>query len=174
MPAASSRRSCCLQSWFGRNKWAVRSGSRRGVSRDPAHESAIEGRHEFGRSPADPIRHFLSLRLLTTLLALVIIFAITRILVYDRGLSAVIAVVSVVYAIDAISDVYYAQLQRCDRMAEISKSLIARSLLSVIALAFATYFSRSLLWELQVLPWLGQSFFMDTIFASAPTVEWNL
>jgi len=93
-----------------------------------------------------PFAHFLSLRLLTTLLALVIIFAITRILAYDRGLSAVIAVVSVVYAIDAISDVYYAQLQRCDRMAEISKSLIARSLLSVIALAFATYFSRSLLW----------------------------
>jgi O-antigen/teichoic acid export membrane protein len=93
-----------------------------------------------------PFGHFLSLRLLTTLLALVIIFAITRILAYGWGLSAVIAVVSVVYAIDAISDVYYAQLQRCDRLAEISISLIARSLLSVIALALATYISRSLLW----------------------------
>ncbi len=90
--------------------------------------------------------HFVSLRLLMTSLALMIIFAITRIFAYTRDLTAVVLIVSVVYAIDAMSDVYYAQLQLCDRMAEISKSLIARSLLSVIALASAIYLSRSLLW----------------------------
>jgi len=90
--------------------------------------------------------HYLSLRLLMTSLALMIIFAIARILAYTWDLTAVVLIVGVAYAIDAISDVYYAQLQRCDRMAEISKSLIARSLLSVLALAGATYLSRSLLW----------------------------
>jgi len=90
--------------------------------------------------------HYLSLRLLTTLLALVIIFATTQILGYRRELTAVVLMVGVAYAIEAISDVYYARLQLHDRMAEISKSLIARALLSVLGLAFAIYISGSLLW----------------------------
>ncbi len=90
--------------------------------------------------------HYLSLRLLTTLLALVIIFAITQVLGYRRELTTVVLMVGVAYAIEAISDVYYARLQLYDRMAEISKSLIARALLSVLGLAFAIYISGSLLW----------------------------
>jgi len=90
--------------------------------------------------------HYLSLRLLTTSLALVIIFAITQALRYRWELTAVVLMVGVAYAIESISDVYYARLQLHDRMVEISKSLIARALLSVLGLAVATYFSGSLLW----------------------------
>jgi len=93
-----------------------------------------------------PFGHYLGLRLLTTLLALVIIFAITRILGLGWDLTAVILMVGAVYGIEAISDVYYARLQLCDRMAEISKSMIIRAPLSVLVLAIATYFSGSLLW----------------------------
>ena len=89
--------------------------------------------------------HYLSLRLLTTSLALLIIFAITRILAYSWELTAVILMVGLAYGIEAISDVYYARLQWCDRMAEISKSMIARALLSVLGLAIAAYFSGNLL-----------------------------
>jgi len=90
--------------------------------------------------------HYLSLRLLTTLLALVIIFAITQILGYRWELTAVVLMVGGAYAIETISDVYYARLQLHDRMVEISKSLIARALLSVLGLAVATYVTRNLLW----------------------------
>ena len=90
--------------------------------------------------------YYLTLRLLTTSLALAIIFAITQILRYRWELTAVVLMVGVAYAIEAISDVYYARLQLYDRMAEMSKSLIARAVLSVLALAIATYISRSLLW----------------------------
>jgi len=90
--------------------------------------------------------HYLSLRLLTTSLALVIIFAITQILGYRWELTAVVLMVGGAYAIETISDVYYARLQLHDRMVEISKSLIARALLSVLGLAVATYVSRNLLW----------------------------
>src|SRR6202047_2914575 len=69
--------------------------------------------------------HYLSLRLLTTSLALVIIFAITQILGYRWDLTAVVLMVGVAYAIETISDVYYARLQLHDKMVEISKSLIA-------------------------------------------------
>jgi O-antigen/teichoic acid export membrane protein len=90
--------------------------------------------------------HYLSLRLLATSLALVIIFAITQILRYRWELTAVVLMVGGAYAIETISDVYYARLQLHDRMVEISKSLIARALLSVLGLAVATYVSRNLLW----------------------------
>src|SRR3984893_2853641 len=69
---------------------------------------------------------YLSLHLLTPSLALVIIFAITQILGYRWDLTAVVLMVGVAYAIETISDVYYARLQLHDKMVEISKSLIAR------------------------------------------------
>jgi O-antigen/teichoic acid export membrane protein len=90
--------------------------------------------------------HYLSLRLLTTSLALVIIFGITQVLRYQWELTAVVVMVGIAYAIETISDVYYARLQLHDRMAEISKSLIARALLSVVGLAVATYVTGNLLW----------------------------
>jgi O-antigen/teichoic acid export membrane protein len=90
--------------------------------------------------------NYLTLRLLTTLLAFVIIFALTQVLGYGRELTTVVLVVGLAYAIETVSDVYYARLQLHDRMAEISKSMIARALLSVPALAIVTYVSRSLLW----------------------------
>ncbi len=89
---------------------------------------------------------YLSLRLLTTSLALVIIFAITQVLGYRGDLTAVVLMVGVAYGIETISDVYYARLQLHDKMAEISKSLIARAVLSVLGLAIATYMSGSVLW----------------------------
>jgi O-antigen/teichoic acid export membrane protein len=91
---------------------------------------------------------YLSLRLLTTTLALVIIFAITQVLRYGGELTAVILMVGVGYAVETISDVYYARLQLHDRMAEISKSMIARAVLSVFGLAVGTYVGGNLLWGL--------------------------
>jgi O-antigen/teichoic acid export membrane protein len=90
--------------------------------------------------------HYLSLRLLTTFSAFAVILGITRILRYDRELTAVVLMVGAAYGIETISDVYYARLQLHDRMAEISKSLMARAILSVFALAAATYLTRSVVW----------------------------
>jgi len=69
--------------------------------------------------------HYLSLRLLTTSLALAIIFAITQVLGYRWEMTVVAMMVGIAYAIETVSDVYYARLQLNDRMAEISKSLMA-------------------------------------------------
>jgi O-antigen/teichoic acid export membrane protein len=90
--------------------------------------------------------HYLSLRLLMTLAAFAAIFGITRILRYDWQLTEVVLMVGVAYGIETISDVYYARLQLHDRMAEISKSLMARAVLSVLALAAVTYATRSVVW----------------------------
>jgi O-antigen/teichoic acid export membrane protein len=90
--------------------------------------------------------HYLSLRLLMTLAAFAAIFGLTRILRYDWQLTEVVLMVGVAYGIETISDVYYARLQLHDRMAEISKSLMARAVLSVLTLAAVTYATRSVAW----------------------------
>jgi O-antigen/teichoic acid export membrane protein len=90
--------------------------------------------------------NYLSLRLLTTLLALALVFAVTQILGYDRELTTVVLMVGLAYGVETLSDVYYARLQLHDRMAEISKSMMARALLSVLGLAVVTFLTRSLLW----------------------------
>jgi O-antigen/teichoic acid export membrane protein len=90
--------------------------------------------------------HYLSIRLLTTGLALLIIFAITRIAGYGRQLSAVILMVGVAQAIEAISDMFHARLQQHDRMGWISKSLMARSGLSALGLTVGVYLTRDLRW----------------------------
>ena len=90
--------------------------------------------------------NYLSLRLLTTSLAFALIFGITQVLAYDRKLTTVVLMVGLAYSIETLSDVYYARLQLHDRMAEISKSMIARALLSVFGLAVVTYITRDLLW----------------------------
>jgi O-antigen/teichoic acid export membrane protein len=90
--------------------------------------------------------NYLSLRLLTTSLAFAIIFGVTQVLGYDRKLTTVVLMVGLAYSIETLSDVYYARLQLHDRMANISKSMIARALLSVFGLAVVTYVTRNLLW----------------------------
>jgi O-antigen/teichoic acid export membrane protein len=90
--------------------------------------------------------NYVGLRLLSTLLAFVIISAATQILGYGKELTTVVLVVSWAYAIETVSDVYYARLQLHDRMAEIAKSRIARTLLSTLGLAITTYLTRSILW----------------------------
>ena len=89
---------------------------------------------------------YLGLRLLMTSLALVVVFAVTQVLRYRWELTEVVLMVGVAYGIETISDMYYARLQLHDRMSEISKSLIARALLSVFGLGAALYLTRSLLW----------------------------
>jgi O-antigen/teichoic acid export membrane protein len=100
--------------------------------------SSVNDRAQFG--------HYLSLRLLTTFAAFAVIFGITQVLRYDRELTEVVLLVGVAYGIETISDVYYARLQLHDRMAEISKSLMTRATLSVLALAVFTYVTRSVVW----------------------------
>jgi O-antigen/teichoic acid export membrane protein len=102
-------------------------------------------------SDARPQTHFgyyLSLRLLTTSLALGMIFAITQVLGYGWELTEVVLMVGVAYGIETISDVYYARLQLHDKMDTIAKSLIARALLSTLGLGVATYVSGNLIWGL--------------------------
>jgi O-antigen/teichoic acid export membrane protein len=90
--------------------------------------------------------NYLSLRLLATSAALAMILVVTQILRYGRDLTEVVLLVGVAYGVETISDVYYARLQLHDRMAEISKSMILRAVLSAVGVAVAVYSTGNLLW----------------------------
>ena len=90
--------------------------------------------------------YYFGLRLFTSTVALFATFGATRLLGYDWGLTAVILTVGVAYGVETVSDVYYARLQLHDGMSTIAKSMMARALLSTIALALVTYISGSVLW----------------------------
>jgi O-antigen/teichoic acid export membrane protein len=98
----------------------------------------VQGRRGFG--------DYLSFRLLSTALALVIIFVSVWVLGYRWQLKGVIMMVGLAQAIESISDIYYARLQLQDRMEQISKSMITRTVLSAAGLAITVYFTHSLFW----------------------------
>ncbi len=94
-------------------------------------------------------RHFgdyLGFRLLSTGLALGIIFAIAFTSAYRWQLRVVILMVGLAQAIEAISDIYYARLQLNERLDRVSKSMITRTALSALGLTVGVYFGHSLLW----------------------------
>jgi O-antigen/teichoic acid export membrane protein len=98
-----------------------------------------------GRRQDISFGNYLGLRLTMTLLAFPVVFAITRVLGYDRALTAAVLMVGLAYSIETITDIYWARLQLHDRMSAISKSMMARAVLTVVLLTAATFASRTLL-----------------------------
>jgi len=91
-------------------------------------------------------RDYLGFRLLSAGLALMIIFAIALASGYRWQLRAVILMVGLAQAVEAISDIYYARLQLKQRLDRVSKSMITRTVLSALGLTVGVYFGHSLLW----------------------------
>jgi O-antigen/teichoic acid export membrane protein len=94
-------------------------------------------------------RHFgdyLSFRLLSTALALTVVLGSEFVLGYRPEVRRVIFLVGLAQAIEAVSDIYYARLQLYNRMERISKSLMSRTVLSLVGLATAVALSGNLLW----------------------------
>ncbi len=92
--------------------------------------------------------HYLSLRLSCTVSALLIIFVTAEVLGLRGALLRAILIVGLAQAVEAVSEIYYAQLQLLDRMDRIAKSMIVRSVLSATALTVGVCFGRNLLWGL--------------------------
>ncbi len=87
---------------------------------------------------------YLSLRLVTTLLALLLILAVAF-LGYESARAWVIAMVGVAMAFESISDVCYGRLQQAERMDRISHSMMIKGTLSLAGLAAGIVLTRSLL-----------------------------
>lgn len=86
---------------------------------------------------------YVALRILSTLIALVAIAVIAGVVGYRRETKAVILLVGVVKAIEAVSDVLYGLMQKHERMDLIARSAAMRGVFAVIALAGGVYLTGS-------------------------------
>lgn len=88
---------------------------------------------------------YMGLRILTTLVALVII-AILAVFTTDASTAPVIIIIGIAKGAEAISDLYYGHLQHHERMDRVSISLLLKGAISLAALAVALVLTQSMLW----------------------------
>lgn len=91
-------------------------------------------------------RDYLGLRLISTVLALLIIAGIVFITDYRLETALVILAVGLSKAIESLSDVFYGLLQQHERMDRIAQSKMIKGFLSLIALGIIVYLTDSVLW----------------------------
>jgi len=84
--------------------------------------------------------HYLTLRLVATSAALIVIIVIAMSASYSPDTARVIVAIGVAKAIESISDVYYGLLQRHEQMSLIAVSMIIKGILSLGAFVALLYF----------------------------------
>jgi O-antigen/teichoic acid export membrane protein len=89
---------------------------------------------------------YLTLRLVTTILALVVIAAIILFSGYKGDTALVIVGVSVAKSFESISDVFYGLFQQRERMDHIAHSLMIRGPLSLVVLGLGVYLTGKFIW----------------------------
>ena len=94
----------------------------------------------------NPFHDYLSLRLVTGTLALIAIALLAKLGGYRHDVALVILMLGAGLAIDGVGDICYGWQQQRERMERIAISLIARGILSTIAMGIGVYLTHSLIW----------------------------
>src|SRR4051794_13845152 len=81
------------------------------------------------------LRDYLGLRLITTIVALLVIIGIAVVANYRQETLLVILFVGLAKGFESISEIFYGQLQQCERMDRIAISMIIKGILSLIVLS---------------------------------------
>jgi O-antigen/teichoic acid export membrane protein len=89
---------------------------------------------------------YLSLRIITTILALLVIVGIVRAANYHLEIGLTILAVGVCKAIESISDVIFGLFQQKERMDRVAKSMILKGPISLFALSLGVYLTGSVFW----------------------------
>ncbi|MDI6852069.1 MAG: oligosaccharide flippase family protein [Deltaproteobacteria bacterium] len=90
--------------------------------------------------------HYLALRLLTVILAFLVIGGITGLSSYSWGTKLVILAVGLAKAFEAVSDVFYGLFQQHERLDRIATSMMIKGPLSLAALGSVFYLTGSMFW----------------------------
>ena len=89
---------------------------------------------------------YVGLRLISTLVALMVILGAIPLLGYQGETALIVAAFGLFKAVEAISDVIFGLLQQQERMDRIAQSLMLKGILSLIALGSGVLLTGSLLW----------------------------
>jgi len=101
---------------------------------------ATDARHKYLFSD------YMGLRIITTLLALLLIGGITRVAGFRGETALVILGVALAKGVESISDVFFGLLQKHERMDRIAKSRMIKGPLSLAALGAAVYLTGEVFW----------------------------
>jgi O-antigen/teichoic acid export membrane protein len=89
---------------------------------------------------------YLNLRLITTIIAVLIIFGIAFLGKYGRETAIVVVIIGLAKGFESISDVIYGFLQQQERMDRIAVSMIIKGVISLAALTIGVYVTGSIIW----------------------------
>src|SRR5215203_2877989 len=89
---------------------------------------------------------YLSLRLITTTVALLLILGLVFVADHKLETAPIILLVGLAKAFEAVSDIFYGLLQKHERMDRVAKSMILKGIFSLSMLAIVVYFTNSLVW----------------------------
>ncbi len=88
---------------------------------------------------------YVTLRMITTCLAMLACVTFVVLSNFDNGTKIVIILVALTKGVDAVSDVVYGRFQRLEQMSVIAKAMIANGALSLVLLGSALAFTGSLI-----------------------------
>jgi O-antigen/teichoic acid export membrane protein len=91
-------------------------------------------------------REYLGVRTLTTIIGFVVVLLISVLFNYTSRAFVVIALVGVAKGVESISDILYGLLQKYERMNQVSISLIAKGISSVVAMGGLVVATRDVVW----------------------------
>lgn len=103
----------------------------------------VERRYPFG--------DYLAVRIGATIAGIVATAAVGLAAGYHGRLALLIAVTGVTVSVDSVSDIYYALMQRRERMDQVAKSMVARGILGVAAFGIALWVTHDLIWSVAAL-----------------------
>lgn len=89
---------------------------------------------------------YLTLRLVTTALALMVIIGLALFVDYDQSTALVIIAVGAAKGIESLSDIIYGLFQQHERMDRMAKSLLLRGPLALVALGLGVFLTGSVVW----------------------------
>ncbi len=88
---------------------------------------------------------YLGLRLITTVLAVLVIMGIVLVSGYRLETALIVFMIGLAKAFEAVSDVFYGLLQQRERMDRIAKSMIIKGPLSLVMMGIGVYLTGSVL-----------------------------
>jgi O-antigen/teichoic acid export membrane protein len=111
---------------------------------------------------------YLSFRLLTTLVAMLVIASVPLVVHYPRQTALVVLIVGLAQAVEAVREIYHAQLQFKDHMDRIAKSMMFRAVLGLACLGVTVFLTHSIVLGAMALT-LARAFVSAIYDMSGPT-----
>ncbi len=114
---------------------------------------------------------YLTLRLVSTLIALAVIVGVALLSGYPHETALVVIAIGLAKAIESISDIIYGLLQQVERLDRIAWLMIFKGCLSLAAMGLTVYLTQSLVWGIVA---MSCAWAVTLVFLDWPSAIWGV